>query len=130
MLEPRPYQLEAEQAIWDYFASGKKGNPLCCFTNWHRQKFNNRLVRSTRARAISFKSNSDPDSCKRINQTKLQQTYRNMAQCTIRDIFIWIKDERTSIPDYLWWNSYSGEQSGNLRAFRFTVGRRSTPDEW
>lgn len=28
MLVPRPYQLEAEQAIWNYFLSGKKGNPL------------------------------------------------------------------------------------------------------
>ena len=28
MFQPRPYQLEAEQAIWNYFNSGKKGNPV------------------------------------------------------------------------------------------------------
>lgn len=29
-LIPRPYQREAETALWQYFESGKTGNPLCC----------------------------------------------------------------------------------------------------
>jgi DNA repair protein RadD len=28
MLTPRPYQLEAEQSLWDYFIAGHTGNPL------------------------------------------------------------------------------------------------------
>jgi DNA repair protein RadD len=30
MLTSRPYQREAEQSLWDYFESGKTGNPLIC----------------------------------------------------------------------------------------------------
>ncbi len=30
MITPRQYQEIAEQAIWDYFANGGNGNPLCC----------------------------------------------------------------------------------------------------
>lgn len=30
MIQPRPYQEDALTAIWSYFASGNKGNPLIC----------------------------------------------------------------------------------------------------
>src|ERR1700690_2505191 len=31
MIKPRPYQEKSLELIWQYFASGKTGNPLICY---------------------------------------------------------------------------------------------------